>query len=124
MKKTVKKLMALAVLLTFLFSLAACGAKFKDSQYLGTWKGTTAEYAGLEMSVDEIVGETTVTFEADGSCTVSSDGDSESGSWEETDTGVSIDGGDLEMTLTDGKLVMTMDGVTIYFEKQSTDETT
>jgi hypothetical protein len=123
MKKIAKKLLLLAVLLTFLFSLPACGSKLKNSQYLGSWKGTTAEYAGIEMTVDDVVGETMITFEANGSCSVTSNGSTESGSWEETDTGVSIDGGNLEMTLTDGKLVMTMDGVTVYFEKQSADET-
>ncbi len=124
MKKNAKKLLALAMLLICLLNLAACGSKLKNSQYLGSWKGTSAEYSGIEMTVDDVVGETILTFEADGSCSVSIAGSTQSGSWEETETGVSIDGGSQELTLTDGKLVMTMDGVTIYFEKQASEETT
>ncbi len=122
MKKFGKRLSVLMMVLLLLVTVSACGSKLKNSQYIGTWKGTTAQYSDVEMTVDDTIGETTISFDAKGNCTLTSGGSEQSGSWEETDTGVSIDGGDLQMTLTDGKLVMTIDGVTVYFEKQTTED--
>jgi hypothetical protein len=120
MKRTAKKLFALALILSLLMSMVACGSKLKNSEYVGTWKGTTAEYSEIEMNVSDVVGDFTITFDKKGNCTFASDGTEQTGSWDETDTGVTIDDGAITMTKgDDGKLSLESDGVVIYFEKQT-----
>lgn len=118
-KNTIKKLTALLVLLVLTLNLIACGkAVYSDSPYLGTWIGTTAEYSGLEMGVEEILGgEFTFTLENNGKCTLSVAGDEEKGKWSETENGFSVvDEFDF---VVDGNIaVLDYDGVIMNFVQE------
>lgn len=120
MKKSLLKRMAMLLTMVILVcNLVACGGdKYADSPYVGTWKGTTAEYSGLEMNVADIMGgEFDFILEANGKCTVSIAGDTEKGSWEPTDNGFSVE--DEFVFIVDGSsAVLDYDGVTMNFEKE------
>ena len=101
--------------------MTACGGSSKnaDSKYLGKWTATKAEYSGIEMGVEEILGgEFSFTLTEDGKVTVKIVDEEESGKWEETDSGVQFDG-DEDMTFTDqdGALTLDYQGVLLTFEK-------
>ena len=118
MKKTL--LVALCVIVGAMgLVLAGCGAKYADSPYVGTWNATTAEYQGMELSVEEIYGNFSIALNEDGTCDVTVKDSTESGNWEPTDKGIAIkDSSDsLEFTDVDGKLTIEYTGVTISFEK-------
>lgn len=103
--------------------MTGCGGdadKYADSPYVGMWKGTTAEYSGIEMNVEEILGTFDITFNADGTCEATVGEETESGDWEPTDTGLLMKDSTDELAFTDqdGKLVVEYEGVNIFFEKQ------
>ena len=97
-------------------------ASLADSQYVGTWKAVRAEFGGKEVKVEEVMENGfNVTFNADGTASVTSDdGDESAGNWTETSEGVSIKGNEMDMTFknADGSLVFELFGAHIYFEKQ------
>ncbi|MCF2554586.1 hypothetical protein [Faecalicatena contorta] len=115
MKKKVS--IFLVCMMAAMFLLTACGKDMSDSKYVGTWVGTTAEYEGMELSVEELFGEFSITLEADGTAKGTMDGEEESGKWEETDNGVSLDG-EMELIADGEKLTYEEEGVIIYFEKK------
>ncbi|MDO4869824.1 MAG: hypothetical protein Q4A65_06060 [Bacillota bacterium] len=127
MKKTDRTFIAicLAMVMVFAMCLSGCGSdtgaeKYADSEYVGTWAATTCEYDGVEMDTKDVVGEFTVTFNADGTCTVSIDDDPDNCEWEPKDKGPAItDGKDgFEFTDHDGILTVEYMDVKINFEKQ------
>ena len=69
------------------------------------------------MSVEELFGDFSFTLEADGTAKASMDGEEESGKWEETDNGVSLDS-EMELIADGEKLTYEEEGVIIYFEKK------
>ena len=98
--------------------LTACGGKdMSDSKYVGTWTGTKAEYAGFEMSVEELFGDFTLTLQEDGKAVVFVDGEEEKGNWDETEQGVSLDG-EMEFIADGDALTYETEGVIVYFEKK------
>lgn len=116
--KNFKRIAAIVLAVAFAFSVVACGGKdMSGSKYCGTWKATTAEYAGFEMSVEDLFGDFSIDLGTDGKATVTVDGDKKSGKWDEKDGKVEIDGQGL-FTPDGDKLVVEMEGVTITFEKK------
>lgn len=118
-KHTLKKLTALLVLFVLTLNLMGCGgADYSESPYLGTWVGTTAEYAGMEMGVEEILGgEFTFTLESNGKCTLSVAGDEEKGKWSETENGFSVVD-EFEFAVEGNTAVLDYDGVIINFVQE------
>lgn len=53
-----KKLAVLIAVITAAMMLFGCGGKdMSGSEYLGKWKATKAEYAGIEVGVDTVFDE-------------------------------------------------------------------
>lgn len=119
MKKMLKGIAMLLVVMMLMVGLTACGgADYSDSPYLGTWKGVSAEYAGLEMGIADILGgEFDVTLEANGKCTLSIAGDEEKGKWTETENGFNLVD-EFDFTVDGETAVLDYDGVAMYFEHQ------
>lgn len=115
-----KKIIAIAAcLIVALFCLAGCGKDMSGSPYLGTWSATVAEYSGLEMSVESILGgEFTLTLEDDGGCTLSIAGEEDSGSWDETEKGFNVEDEFDFIVAEDGIATLDYDGIILSFEKQ------
>lgn len=140
-----KKVLALVLALILIVALAACGDSkdskgSKNSQLVGTWKldsdwvletaakeaGMTAEemkktLATIGMSLDDLLGAMTFTFENDGKGKVNMEG-------EEASFTYKVDGNKLTMTsegetettefsVKDGKLTMTVEGQKMVFVK-------
>lgn len=121
-KKMMKKVvMALAVLI-MAFGLAACGGGGggEESPYAGTYVATTAEYAGMELNISDLFADGfSITLESNGKCSVSVDGDTDSGKWEEVD-GVVVIEDELEfhVDVEAGTATMDYEGVAMNFEKE------
>ncbi len=102
--------------------LSGCGGsadKYADSDYLGIWNATTAEYAGLSLDASAMFDEFSLTFDPSGEVIATINGEENTGTWEETENGVLItDDSDEEMEFTadDGNLILEQDGVLITFE--------
>ena len=111
----------LCMLLSMVFLTACGGADMSDSEYVGKWIGTTAEYSRMEWDVASLLGDFTIEFKADGTVVVTVQGEDTDGKWSETEGGVIVDEGtDGEMTVkkVDDRLSIEQDGMTIYFEKE------
>lgn len=110
------------IIATMGIALTGCGGsddKYADSPYVGTWAAKTAEYSGMEMDVNEIIGAFEITLNADGSASMLEEGDTIDCGWEPTENGVKMsDSSVVEFTYEDGKLVTEESGVTFYFEKK------
>ena len=117
-KNMLKKFSILMVALLMSIGLAACGgADMSDSPYLGTWSASTAEYSGIEMAVDSIIGgEFTVTLEKVGGCTVSISGEEDSGKWTETENGFNVED-EFDFTVDGDTAVLDYEGITLYFQR-------
>lgn len=122
MKKTVSKLFAAAMVFALAFAMVACSGS-KNSQYVGNWKATSASASGISVDLATLGLEMSMDLKADGTVSVTAAGQSGSGTWEETETGIKIssDGESLEAKYVDGKLEMNepSSGVIMYFEKQA-----
>lgn len=99
--------------------LTACGSdKYADSKYLGTWHGTSADFAGISMPVEEVLdGEFTFELRADGTCTATVAGEKENGKWEETEDGFKVED-EFEFKVKDGKALLNYSDVNMHFERQ------
>ncbi len=122
MKKKISVILCAVCLAAVCVLMTACGGggKYADSKYLGKWKATKAEYMGMELSVEEILGgEFSFTLDADGKVTLKVVDEEEKGSWEEVDGGIQLEG-DEEMTFKDEEGVLKLDyqGVALTFEKE------
>lgn len=116
--KTMKRFVAVMMVVAMMLALCACGKNMSDSKYCGMWKATTAEMSGIQIDVEEYLGSVTLDLKDNGKVDFDFAGDSASGKWEETSDGVTIDNGDLVLTEQDGTLVMDYEGVVLVFEKQ------
>ena len=66
-----KKVLAVVLILTMCFIFASCGKDAKESPYVGTWKAINASFAGVEMSVEEVMGgEMLFELKDNGKCTL------------------------------------------------------
>lgn len=116
-KKALKKVAVVLAVLVVVFGLASCGTDMSGSPYLGTWSATTAEYSGIEISVESIVGgEFTVTLEDDGGCTLNIAGEEKSGKWSEIDGGFNVED-EFDFIVDGDKASMDYDGTTMNFER-------
>ncbi|MGN0702783.1 MAG: hypothetical protein ACI4KL_06395 [Lentihominibacter sp.] len=111
------------IIATMGIALAGCGGggeKYADSPYVGTWAANTAEYSGVEVDVNEVIGAFEITLNADGSATMLEEGDTLDSKWEPTENGVKMKdaASEVDFTYEDGKLVTEQSGVTFYFEKK------
>ena len=117
MKKKIRGLVLVVTLVMIL--LCACGGKdMSDSVYLGTWEASTAEYSGMELSVDTLFDEFHFTLQDNGKVKLNLNGEEETGKWEETDTGVILED-EMEFTKVDeNTLSYETDGMNVYFVRQ------
>ena len=116
MKKLLKSLFLVLVLV-----LAGCGSKLANSKYLGTWEAFEAEYQGITMKASDVYEEFSMTFKDDGSFTVTLNGDTEKGNWEEKDGKAVLKDSTTTMEVElndDGYLVVKERGVTLLFKKK------
>ena len=121
MKKNVlKKVVLVLAVLIMAFGMTACGGGGEESPYAGTYVGTTAEYAGIELSIGDLFdGGFDITIESNGKYSVAMEGETDGGKWEEVDGVVVLDGElDFVIDLDAGTGSMEYEGVTLYFEKQ------
>lgn len=114
-----KKLTIALAVLAMCFALAACGGTdMSDSPYLGKWTATTADYSGIEMSVESILGgEFSFTLNDNGKCDVTVAGESDSGKWTETEDGFNVLD-EFDFTVDGDLAVLDYSGITLYFERQ------
>lgn len=115
-----KKLIVIVLTMVMALALAACGGGGEESPYAGTYKATTAEYAGIELEIDSLFpGGFSIIIENGGKCSVDIEGEVEKGSWEEVD-GVVVIEDELKFNVDPEAGTGTMDyeGVVMNFEKQ------
>lgn len=119
MKKMIRRFAAVFAVVAMVFAFSACGGTdMSGSPYLGTWSATSAEYSGIEMSVENIIGgEFTLTLNDDGSCDFSIAGETESGDWTETESGFNVED-EFDFAVDGDIAVMDYDGISICFERQ------
>ena len=119
MKKKLIVVCFLAAIVAAGIALTACGDKYADSPYVGTWNATTADYNGMEIKVESLLGEFKMTIKADGTCDVLFGGEEKEGNWEPSENGFIIDSqSDMEFISDNGKLYVNYSGVVIHFEKE------
>ena len=81
-----KKLAVLIAVITAAMMLFGCGGKdMSGSEYLGKWKATKAEYAGIEVGVDTVFDEFHFTLQDNGKVKLNVNGDETTGKWDETE---------------------------------------
>lgn len=113
MKKTIALMASLAMVI---LSIAGCGkSKYADSEYVGTWTAKSAEAAGVEISMDTLFDSLSITLDKSGEATLDINGETNTGNWEETDQGFSLDG-ELEFVVDGSAATVDYEGVTILFE--------
>lgn len=119
MKKVMKKLAVVVAAMVMVLAFTACGGEdMSSSPYLGKWVAVTAEYSGIEMSVEDVFGsEFSISLEDDGTCTVVLDGDEESGKRTETDNGFNVEE-EFDFVADGDTATLDYDGVTLNFERQ------
>lgn len=113
MKRTIKSITAVLVVLTLCLGLIAGCA---SNPIVGRWKAVSASAMGMAVDMDK-VGSLEMEFYGDGTCIAYDDGEA-SGKSNYTDNGdgtYTVDGQTL--TLKDGKLEMTVLGITVVFAK-------
>jgi len=121
MKKTVlKRVMVVLAVLIMAVGMTACGGGGEESPYAGTYKATTAEYAGIELEIDSLFpGGFSIIIENGGKCSVDIEGEVDNGRWEEVDGVVVIDGElEFNIDIEAGTGTMDYEGVVMNFEKQ------
>lgn len=119
MKKVMKKLAVVMAAMVMVLAFTACGGEdMSSSPYLGKWVAETAEYSGIEMSVEDIFGsEVSFTLEDDGTCTAVIDGEEESGKWTETDQGFNVED-EFDFVVDGDNASLDYDGVTLNLVRQ------
>lgn len=119
MKKTLSKFLAVLMVLSITMGLAACSGG-KQSKYVGEWKATSASAGETQLDFATMGFEMTMSLKADGTVSVNFAGETGTGKWEETDTGIKITEEDqsIEAKSVGDKLEIVESGVTMSFEKQ------
>lgn len=110
-----KKLALLMTVIMIVLCFTGCKAKYADSEYLGTWKATTAEAAGVVLSVDSLFDSLVLTLDESGEAALDVNGEVSKGEWEETEKGFTVDG-ELEFTVDGSAATVEYEGMTITFE--------
>lgn len=106
-----KKLAVLIAVITAAMMLFGCGGKdMSGSEYLGKWKATKAEYAGIEVGVDTVFDEFHFTLQDNGKVKLNVNGD-------ETKNGISIEDEMEFQKLDDNTLTYEVSGVTVHFAR-------
>ena len=106
-----KKLAILIAVITAAMMLFGCGGKdMSGSEYLGKWKATKAEYAGIEVGVDTVFDEFHFTLQDNGKVKLNVNGD-------ETENGISIEDEMEFQKLDDNTLTYEVSGVTVHFAR-------
>ena len=116
-----KKILA-AVLLTLTASLLLTGC---SSKFHGTWKSVAVEEDGKKYTTDDddygdmVKDFMTIEIESGGEGTIKASGESKDMEWEaDGDTiTMTVDGDDQDAELDDDQLVLDLDGVKVYLEK-------
>ena len=120
-RRRLRRLLLILALCVAVSAFAACGAKYADSEYLGTWKATTATMSGISLDVSKIIGDFSFTLEKDGSAKATIGKNKEKGKWEETEDGFKLkdNSDEMEFKKTEkGKTKLEYQGMTIVFEQQ------
>lgn len=119
MKKVMKRLVAVMAVALMVFAFTACGGEdMSNSPYVGDWHATTAEYSGIEIGVEDVIGgEFVFSLEDNGKCTVSIAGDEESGKWTETEEGFNVEE-EFDFVADGDTATLDYEGVTMHFEKK------
>lgn len=119
MKKNLwKRGASLLAVLVLVIGITACGGKdMSDSPYLGKWVATTVEYSEMELSVDSIFGEFSVTLTDDGKCILNISGEEESGKWSETEKGFNVED-EFDFTVDGDKATLEYEGMSLNFERE------
>lgn len=113
MKKTASLLLAMLLALTL-----CIGASSEEAAPAGTWALTDMTIGGMSIAADTLGVSLTLALNEDGSCTLTANGRSETGSWAATEAGVIVTdatGTANELTLQDGALIMTRGDATLAF---------
>lgn len=108
-----------SLLLALLLALTLCiGASSEETTLAGTWALTGMTIGDMSIAADTLGASLTLVLNEDGSCTLTADGQSETGSWAATETGVIITdaaGTANELALQDSALTMTRADATLTF---------
>ena len=97
--------------------IAGGGKDMSGSEYLGKWKATKAEYAGIEVGVDTVFDEFHFTLQDNGKVKLNVNGDETTGKWDETENGISIEDEMEFQKLDDNTLTYEVSGVTVHFAR-------
>lgn len=112
-----------AVLLALVLAAALCVGAMAESavNYVDTWVLTGISMAGMDLSPESLGMDMFIVLNEDGTCLLSAMGEEETGTWAETETGITTtDGSGIvdAYTLTDGKLSAEVDGMVITFTRK------
>ncbi len=113
MKKLATLLLALVLAATL-----CCGALAEAIDYTGEWVLTTVSMSGMSLDAATLGLEMSLLFNEDGTCAMSSMGETENGTWVATETGVAMTdtAGDVaNLVYADGTLSMSEEGMTMVF---------
>ena len=116
MKKRISFMLVVMVATTLL--LSACGKDMSDSKYLGKWEAISAEYSGVEISVDTLYDAFYFTLQDNGTVKLTLNDEEHSGKWDETDSGIIIDDEMEFKEMDDDILTYESDGATVYFVRE------
>ncbi len=103
MKKALAIILCLVLAGSCLVCLSACGKQdLTNSQYLGTWKATSAKFKGEDVDIKEALkdDEFIVTLNGDGTATVSDPDGDKTANWKETSKGAKVKGDDINVVMT------------------------
>lgn len=118
--------LAIIAVIALLLGLGACGGG-SSSDLVGVWEVETMDAGDSgSLSGDEIPDalKVTVTMNSDGSASLAAGGESQTGTWTSSGSTVTLtadgDSGEqsMELTLADGKLTGTVEGMTLVFAKK------
>ena len=120
-----KKIVSVLLVVMSICMLAGCSGGLSDSQYVGTYQMVGAKMNGVELTkeeLDQTGAKATIVLNGDASVTMTVNEQTTTGTWKESDNGVTIsyeDGSDpAEFTMKDGMLTGTANGMEMSFQKQ------
>ncbi|MBQ6466605.1 MAG: hypothetical protein IJJ61_01565 [Clostridia bacterium] len=102
MKKALAIILCLVLAGSCLVCLSACGKQdLTNSQYLGTWKATSAKFKGEDVDIKEALkdDEFIVTLNGDGTAIVSDPDGDKTANWKETSKGAKVKGDDINVVM-------------------------